>query len=317
MTEKTGSEDFYDLADRLMKEQRYDEAIDLYKKLVEMRPGDDSILLSLAWAYRDGGRKVEAVDCFERLFEKELARKVFTGFAFDEMVRICREEGDYEKLVVLCERAVSAQPNDPALLNTLGEACIRAGRAQRAIETFELLTRWEPDSPMYFCHLGNAHVAVGNYEKADEAYEKAITLEPSEAHTFYNRQGNACERAGQYQRAENALKKALECNPDYPVYYSILGDILIKEGKIDEARETYERATTLDATSGGVYYNRMAHTLDQAGYTSEAVEMFEKAIAVDPTNLFYYKALFDVCAAHGLDDKAREYYEKAKSLNLV
>ena len=74
MTEKTGSEDFYDLADRFMKEQRYDEAIDLYKKLSEMKPGDDSILLSLAWAYGDGGRKAEAIDCFEKLFEKELEK---------------------------------------------------------------------------------------------------------------------------------------------------------------------------------------------------------------------------------------------------
>lgn len=317
MTEKTGSEDFYDLADRFMKEQRYDEAIDLYKKLIEMRPGDDSILLSLAWAYRDSGRKAEAMDCFEKLFEKELDRKVFTGFAFDEMVRICREEGNYEKVVEFCERAVSAQPHDPALLNTLGESCIKAGKAQRAVEIFELLTSREPDSPMFFCYLGNARIVAGDYEKADEAYEKAIAIEPSEAHTFYNKQGNAYEQAGQYQRAEAALKKALEYSPEYPLYYSILGDILIKAGKIDEAREVYGRAATLDNKSGDVYYNRMGHTLEQAGYPTEAIEMYEKAIAVNPQNLFYYKALIDVCVSQGLEDKIREYFEKAKTLNLI
>lgn len=317
MTNKTGSEDFYDLADRLMKEQRYDEAIDLYNKLIAMRPGDDSILLSLAWAYRDGGRKAEAMHCFEKLFEKELTQKVFTGFAFDEMVRICREEGSYEKVVELCERAVSAQPNDPALLNTLGEACIKAGRSDRAVEIFELLTRREPDSPMFFCYLGNAYIAGGIYEKADDAYEKAVKIEPSEAHTFYNKQGNAYEQACQYQRAENALKKALACYPDYPLYYSILGDILIKAGKVNEAWETYEQAIAIDYKSGDVYYNRMGHTLEQAGYTAEAIEMYEKAIAVNPQNLFYYKALIDVCVSHGLEDKAWEYYEKAKTLGLV
>jgi tetratricopeptide (TPR) repeat protein len=317
MTKKTDSETFYDLADQLMKEKRYDEAIELYKKLTEIRPGDDSIILSLAWACRDGGRTAEAMECFETLFEKELARTVFTGFAFDEMVRICREDGNYEKVVELCERAVSAQPDDPALLNTLGEACIKAGRAQQAVEVFELLARREPDSPMVFCYLGNARVAAGQYEKADEAYGKAIAIEPSEAHTFYSRQGNAYEQAGQYRRAQKAARKALECCPDYPLYYSILGDIMIKEGKIDEARENYERAIMLDAGSGGAYYNRMAHSLEQAGYPAEAVATYEKAIAADPTNLYYYKALIDICASHGMDDKVREYYEKAKTRNLI
>lgn len=317
MTKKTDSDAFYDLADQLMKERRYDEAIELYKKLTALKPGDDSIILSLAWAYRDSGRTAEAMECFETLFEKELARKVFTGFAFDEMVRICRDDGNHEKVVELCERAVSAQPDDPALLITLGEACIKAGRTRRAVEIFELLARRDPDSPMVFCYLGNALVAAGEYDKADEAYDKAVAIDPSEAHRFHSRRGTAYEQAGQYGRAERAVTRAVECRPDYPLYYSILGDILIKEGRLDEARERCERAVALDDGPGDAYYNRMAHSLAQAGYPVEAVAMYEKAIAAAPANLHYCKALIDVCASHGMDDKAREYYDQAKSMNLI
>jgi tetratricopeptide (TPR) repeat protein len=317
MTDRTSSEEFYDLADQYMKEKRYDEAIELYKKLIEMNPGNDSLVFSLAWAYRDGGRKIEAIECFEQLFEKELKRKIFTGFAFDEMVRIFREEGNYEKLVELCEKAVTAQPADLALLTTLGSSCISAGRVERAIEVFELLTRMEPDSPTFFCLLGDASVAAGNCDRADEVYEMAIKMEPTEAHTFYNKLGNAYEQAGYYEHAENALRKAIIHQPDKSLYHSIRGDILVKQGKLDEAQKAYEHAIMLDPKFEGAYYNRLAHTLAQENHRLRAIEMYEKAINADPNNLYYYKAIIELCTLEGLDGKARELYEKAKFLKLL
>jgi len=317
MTDRTNSKEFYDLADQYMKEKRYDEAIELYKKLIEMNPGDDSLVFSLAWAYRDSGKKSEAITCFEQLFEKELKRKVFTGFAFDEMVRIFREEGNYKKVVELCEKAVAVQPADPALLTTLGSSCIKAGSVERAIEVFELLTRMEPDSPTLFCLLGEACVAAGNFDRADEAYERAINIEPTEAHTFYNKQGNVYEQAGYYDRAENALQKAIAHQPNKSLYHSIRGDILVKQGKLDEAQKAYEHAIRLDPRFEGAYYNRLAHTLAQENHRLRAIETYEKAINADQNNLYYYKALIELCTVEGLDKKVRELYEKAKSLKLV
>lgn len=317
MTDATSSKEFYDLADQYMKERRYDEAIALYKKLIAMTPDSDSLLLSLAWAYRDSGKTADALECFEKLFEKELKRKVFTGFAFDEMVRIFREEGNHGKVVALCEKAVTAQPRDPALLSTLGDACIRAGRSERAIEVFDLLTGMEPDSPMFFCYLGNAHVVAGNFDKAQSAYEKASELEPTETHTFYSKLGNAYEENGHYERAEGAVKKAIDHQPDKSIYYSILGDILVKGGKLHEARQAYEDAIARDPESRGVYYNRFAHTLTRQGFRREAMELYKKAIAAEPSNRFYYGALIELCKAEGLAGKASEVYEKAKSLGLL
>ncbi len=56
MSEEGKIDYFHYLADDLMKVKRYDDAIILYEKLVDMHPGEDSFLLSLAWAYHDSGR---------------------------------------------------------------------------------------------------------------------------------------------------------------------------------------------------------------------------------------------------------------------
>ncbi|TFG37107.1 MAG: tetratricopeptide repeat protein, partial [Syntrophobacterales bacterium] len=185
-----------DLADRYREEENYEEAIALYIKLIEMNPGDDSLVMSLAWAYKDSGKEEKAIESLAELLEKELKRKVFTGFAFDELVRIFREQKNYGRLVDICERAAKAQPNDTALLKTLGDSSLRAGNVARAIEVFETLTQMDQDSPIPFCDLGNTHIMAGNYDEAEKAYEKAISIEPSESCPFYNRLGSGYHKAG-------------------------------------------------------------------------------------------------------------------------
>ncbi|MBW2597070.1 MAG: tetratricopeptide repeat protein, partial [Deltaproteobacteria bacterium] len=225
MSKEAGIDEFYDLADQRMLEGRYEEAIELYHKLAEVNPENDSIVMSLAWAYRDSGRLSDAVACLEKLLEKELKRKTFTGFAFDELVKIYRNEGNYERLVTICESAVAAQPNDVSLLTTLGNSYLEAGKPDRAVEVFKMITEMEPDAPSFFCNLGNVHVAAGDFEKAENAYNRAISTEPTDAHRFYNELGNVLSLAGQYDRAETALKRSLDCRPIQPLVHCALGDI--------------------------------------------------------------------------------------------
>jgi len=317
MSNETGYEEFYDLADRYLSKGRFEEAIDLYRKLLEMNPNDDSLLFSLAWAYRDGGHVDEAIRCFEELVEKELSRRIFTGFAFDELVRIYREGRVYEKLVNLCERAVAVQPGDMSLLTTLGDSCLRVGKIERAIEVFETMTRMEPDSPVFFGYLGNAYVAAGEYGKAEVAYTRAGDIEPTETHTFYNKLATAYEMAGQCERAEESIRKAIEAQPQKAIYYCSLGDIMVKQENIEEAKAAYERAIKIDEKGRAAYYNRLAHTLAQGHYVADAIVLYEQAIETEPQNPFYYLSLIEVCTHEGLDEKARDVYEEAKSKGVL
>ncbi|MBW2648697.1 MAG: tetratricopeptide repeat protein, partial [Deltaproteobacteria bacterium] len=299
-----------------MREGRYDDAISLYRKLAELNPEDDSIVMSLACACRDSGKLSDAVLCLERLLEKELKRKTFTGFAFDELVKIYRNEGHHERLVAICEAAVAVQPDDVSLLTTLGSSYLEAGKPDRAVEIFKMLTEMEPDAPSFFCSLGNAHVAAGDFEKAENACNSAVSIEPSDAHKFYSELGIAFFQAEQYERSETTLKRSLDCRPDQPLVHCALGDVFIKQGKPDDANLSYEKAARLDPVSGGGYYNRLGNMLAGEHNHKMAIEAFEKAVSVDPHNPFYYLSLVKSCEIEGLHDKARKAYKKAKSLGV-
>lgn len=314
MSEEGNTEYFLYLADDLMKAKRYEDAIVLYEKLVDMHPGEDSFLLSLAWAYHDGGRIDDAIGCFERLLDAELERNVFAGFAFDELVRIYKEQGKYERLIDVCEKVVNAQPDDIALMNDLGDAYLKAGRADKAVAAFEKMTEMEPDASASFCCLGNALIAAGDFDGAEKAYRKAVGIDPTEAGSFYNRLANVYLSAGHYERAEKAYRKCLEFRFDEPMYHCGLGDVLVRQGKIDDAIGAYENAAQMNCASSGAYYNRLGNTLAKENYHLQAIDAFQKAIAVDNHNPFYYIYMAESYAALGLSDMAEKAYLKARSL---
>lgn len=307
-------EQIYNLADMYMKEKRFEEAIVLYEELMEMNPGEESIIMSLAWAYEESGMRDRAVDCLEKLLKTELKRKVFTGFAFDELVRIFKEEGWHDRLIDICERAVACQPEDIGLLNTLGNAYLTAGETEKAVEVFENVTHMDPDFSVSFMNLGNALIACGDFDGAEKSYDKAIAIDPSEAASFCNRLGEAYYKTGQYGRAEKAFRKALKHRPDNRFYHCNLGDVLVKQEKLEDANTAYENAVRLAPQSQGSLYNRLGNLLATEHYHLEAIGAFRKAIAADPRNPFYYLRLAESCMAENLVEMAKEILQQVKQL---
>lgn len=304
----------YALAGRYIKEGRFSEAIYLYEQLIDLNPDEDSLRLKLAWAYRDGGRRDDAVAVFEALLEKELQRKVFTGFAFDELVKIFKEEKQHDRMIRICERAVDAQPDDVSLLFTLGDAYLLGGLPEKAISIFKKIIVMEPDASASHLSLGNAHIATGDYESAEKAYEDAVTIDPPDADVYYNRLGMTYLRAGEYARAGAAFEKAIEYRADEPLYHCNRGDVLVMEGRLEEAAASYENAAALNPESRGTYLNRLGNTLYREKWYLQAIDTFREAVAVEPLNPFYHLYLARSYEAAGFPEEAARADEKARAL---
>jgi tetratricopeptide (TPR) repeat protein len=293
-------------ADAYMKEARFDKAAALYARLIETCPEDDSFRLALAWAYHDGGRREEAISCFEEILARELKRRIFTGFAFDELVRIYRELGRYERLVDICERAALAQPGDPAMLGELGDAYLRAGRTGEAVRVLRELTEMEPASPHLHCRLGTACVADADFAGAEGAFEHAAALDPSSAGMFYERLAEEYRKAGEQEREVEALRKSALLDPVRPFAALRLGDILIEGVNSPAGIAVYEEEIKIHPLSAGAYYNRLGNVLSRAGEHVQAAEAFCKALAAEPTNAVYRLHLADAYLCAGLPARAAE-----------
>jgi tetratricopeptide (TPR) repeat protein len=292
-----------DLAEKLLKQGKYPEAIVLFEEHRKDYPEEESVILKLAWACYDSGETQQAVKYLNMLLERELQRNVFTGFAFDELVRIYKQNKDFQKLTEICERAVIAQPDDVGLLAELGNACLQSGQVKRACEIYEKLVGMESDNTGFYCLWGEALFAAGQYKESEKTYRKAAELDPDQSDRYYFKISVLHQQAGNYGDAERLFHQCIAVNASNPLYYCSLGDALIGLDRLEDALAAYETAVRCDHSGAGAYYNRLGHSLMKANHFSQAVEAFKSAITHDSVKP-YYLNLASAYRGMGLVDQA-------------
>jgi tetratricopeptide (TPR) repeat protein len=276
-----------DLAERLLKQSKYDDAIILLKELNEEFPEEESIILMLSWAYYDSSDTDNAVKYLNMLLERELHRKVFTGFAFDELVRIYKQKQDFLKLVEICERAAAAQPEDICLLTELGNAYLQSGKAEKACQVFKRLIEIENDNPVFYCYWGDALFAAGSYQESEQAYLKASEIDSEQPDRYYFKIAVLFQQSRKHDDAERLLNKCIVVNSSNPLYYCSLGDSLVSMGNIQGAFDAYDKAVHYDGSRAAVYCNRLGNSLMKAGNFSKAADAYRSAIKYEPVKQYY------------------------------
>lgn len=300
-----------DHADLLLRQGKYPEAIVLLEEIHRAYPEEESVLLRLAWAHLDSGATTKAIECLEILLDRELQRKIFTGFAFDELVRIYKQEKNFSRLVEICTNAVARQPDDVCLLSELGNAYLLAGSIQEACGAFEKLVQLENDNPAYYCLWGEALFASGKTSESEAAYLRASEIDPDQTDRYYFRIADLFAKSGSYEEAKRLLAACIAATPDNPLYHCCLGDALVGLGRIKEARAEYDIAAHYDNSGAGAYYNRFGNVLARSNYHQEAMESFERALKIEPGNPVYTRHLAISYKALGLMHSTKEVKEKS------
>ncbi len=115
---------------------------------------------------------------------------------------------DYKSVV---ER-LSQEPNNPALLNEMGNILMQRGRPKQAIVQYEKTLRAQPDLALAWNNLGVALTATDRAVEGESAYRRAIRLNPAYAMAYYNLGANFDQR-GDYDDAIDSYQRAIELDP--------------------------------------------------------------------------------------------------------
>jgi tetratricopeptide (TPR) repeat protein len=289
----------------LLEQGKLDEAISLLGDLHKNYPQEESILFRLALAFYDRGDSEKAEKHFISLFEKELQREVFTGFAFDELIRIYKKEHRNSQLVEICERTLAAHPEDVGVLTELAHAYLKLGNATGACAIYQKLIEREEDHSVFYSQWGEALFAAGFLKESEEAFYKAGEMDPEQADRYYFKMAVLLQDAGKYEDAIQWLTKCVSVKLSDPLYYCAMGDSLIALERLEEAFAVYQEAIGHDPVHAGAYYNRLGNTFLRNGHLREAARAFEKAIEEEPLKT-YFLNLADVYKKMGFPEQADE-----------
>ena len=201
------------LAEIFIKQEKYEEAFAVYKKLQEQQPEDVKAYMAEANLLRKLDRNDEALAKYTLVLDKQPgALSAHMGIA--DMFQL---NGDNKKAMEHYREVLKVEENyTPAANNLawliaseadgdLGEALMLAMRAKQA----------SPDSPVIADTLGWVHLKRQSYSLAITQFELALEKLPDNPTMAYHL-ALALRGNNQLQKAEEILKRLLQENTDFP-----------------------------------------------------------------------------------------------------
>lgn len=223
-----------------------------------------------------------------------------------------------EDAITVLEKGQETYPANKDIATRLADAYTNAGNTEQAIATIEALIEKEPENPQFHLVLGTqiyktvlnlSDSLKANSDQLFDLEQELKNAEGSSANQMKQQISSLEESNDQLQsritslteKATEELNTVLEYRPNDATAYNTLG--IIYQNKASALFD--KRNRTADNTEAANIDTEAKEALKQA------MEYYESATEIDPENQDYWKNLFSIYTALGMDQKAEEAMEKA------
>jgi len=201
-----------DLAELAIAAQDWRSAACKYEQIIELQPDHEEAFFELGKLWLGRGNPEKALLCFERaeeLCDSEMILCDLDWHIGEAMVRTRRLEEARTRL----ERAVTLDPQNPAILHLLGDVLLTLERPQDAAKYCRrVLSRDESDAIAHH-KLGICLVQMGRSNDAIVHFLRAIEAKPDLSDAMLSA-ALAYVQLGKWRAARQMLNKVKACSPD-------------------------------------------------------------------------------------------------------
>jgi tetratricopeptide (TPR) repeat protein len=150
------------------------------------------------------------------------------------------------------------------------------------------------------------------YDVAVSQFEKGVGIAPTQ-HVIWSHLAdsygarattNEAEAAKQadLDKATADYQKAIELEPREATYHNNYALILVREKKLDQAKEELGKAASLDPSSAGKYYYNLGAVMANTNQTDAAAEAFKKSMDAGYVEAYYQYGLVMISKATATAD---------------
>ncbi len=245
------------LGSAYMEQEKNEEAVEIFTKLVAIDPDNFKARFGLARAYLKSGqfektfeqlKKAETLAMTDR--DKQQLKAIKPQAHMDYGTHLSKQ-GRLKQGQQQFKKAVELAPDDPRAHFGLGGTYLHMRQLEKALTSYKRVTEIDPANPLGYRQLGNVLLGMGRFDEAAEAYLTAVTLEknPRKAEKLLLKAQIALARgelkAENYSAAEKSLQTLIELNPDEYEPYMYMGFVKNRKGELDEAVRMYEKLLEL------------------------------------------------------------------------
>jgi tetratricopeptide (TPR) repeat protein len=294
----------------MARQQKFGDASAHFRRAVDLKPKDPSLLFKLARACFDDGRDHEAAPILDEAGKLAPANAAILRLYAD----LHESRGNWAALENAANAWTASHPRDPAAWRSLAKAQWESGYPRRAMQNFQKSFDLGGRNAASLATYGRLCLYALELESAAKALDEAEALDPENSSAL-SAKSVLLMWNGRYDEAQDYCRRTLRVNPgDATAYKTLtqllnghlpdedvrtlralaessdtrtqdrittlfaLGDCLDADDRIDDAFAAYERANRLAyerAAIEGIAYDPAARTQQ----TEELTSIFESVPA--------------------------------------
>lgn len=221
--------------------EKYDEALANYNRSLELKPDEPSILNNRGNAYGDLGKYDESLADYNRSLELRPDHPTTLynrGNTYNELEK-------YDEALADFNHSLEFRPNDPDTLNNRGVTYAHMKKYDEALANYNRSLELRPNHPTTLNNRGSTYTELKKYEKALADFNRSLGLRPDHPDTIYNR-GTTYANLERYDESFADFNRSLELRPDDPGTLFNLACLFSLWGKTDNALPYLEKAIHKD-----------------------------------------------------------------------
>jgi putative PEP-CTERM system TPR-repeat lipoprotein len=286
-----------------LQENKPDAARQRLETVLAKDPKNVPALLGLAELKRRAGGSPQEVAA---LVQKAVAAQPTEPAPRIALIRYYAEIKDFKSAMAAAQEAVAALPNRTEILEVAGAVHESAGENNQALSIYHKLAKLQPNSPTPLLHIASAQAANNNTDDAIESLQKALALKPD----LLDAQRALILMYLKADRINDALGIAREVQKQRPkeaVGHILEGDIYAAKQRWSDATTAYRAAFKLSRTADVA---ARLHSALVRGGNAEADRLAAEWLKEQPKDVGFRLYLAQAASARGDYPRSAQYYRE-------
>lgn len=248
------------------------------QKAHEAAPADVQVLMTYADVLREIGRDDDAVPLYRRVLELMPDHVPAHG----NMGLIYERRGEYSQALACYEAVLKRAPSDLNALLNIGNIHLTQGRRDEAKANYMEVLCIDPGCAEAHFNLGNLASHLGDQESVGRHFLEAIRLRPDYVEAYINL-GVWFEGQGRFENSKHCYEQLRRLVPEDEVGFRLLGNLYLKQSLFAQAVVEFERAVRLNAQDADLQSN-LGNAYFGVGQRERAEQCFKRALGLNPSH---------------------------------
>jgi tetratricopeptide (TPR) repeat protein len=249
-------------AQELFRRKRYEEGVAVLEKAPKAAA---HLRMDLAWVYFHSNSLEKLIRLLENPKPDSSQAAYLLGAAYKQLASQA------------LERLVTIAPESARAHALMGDSLYARELYGEAVTEYNAALKAQPGDPELLFSLGNAHFKSLEFEKAADAYTKVLAANPWHSAASHMN-GRSLLLLNRPEDALAFLRKAIELDPGFKEAHAALGRALATLGSIEEAIKHLDAGAASD-TDGNVHF-QLFQLYRKVGNNEKAEEARKRSLAL-------------------------------------